>query len=273
MNCTNYIQRLCKRKKATNPWSPALTIHKAIKVHPDKVEESKKASATAEFQVLNNSYERLLKFLVDKVKKNKDIAEQEDIDEKSEEERFTEDNFKNFNFPTENDGSFTVNIQHSHADSWQENLENIYGAPTIHKNNKGTVGDTYWQFKYSVEEQETVITLHIYNKPKNKKSSKLMIQSGNKSLVCIFVFSELPRIYTNLSTSTAIVEDERTQNMVKCTQCKVKASIAGMRMHLKKAHSTSRSLKISKKPTKNQITDQITEQNKIEIKCDRVECN
>ena len=108
MNCTNYIQRLCKRKKATNPWSPALTIHKAIKVHPDKVEESKKASATAEFQVLNNSYERLLKFLVDKVKKNKDIAEQEDIDEKSEEERFTEDNFKNFNFPTETDGSFTV---------------------------------------------------------------------------------------------------------------------------------------------------------------------
>ena len=61
--------------------------------------------------------------------------------------------------------------------------------------------------------------------------------------------------------------------MVKCTQCKVKATLAGMRMHLKKAHSTSRSLKISNKPTKNQITDQITEQNKIEFKCDRVECN
>lgn len=105
------------------------------------------------------------------------------------------DNFQNFNFPHENDGSFTVKIQHAQADSWQESLENKYGLPQVEKNNRGTECDRLWKFKYTVEGRETDITVHIYNKPRSKKPSKLLIQSGCQSLICIYVFTELPRIY------------------------------------------------------------------------------
>ena len=168
---------------------------KALKIHPDKVEETVKENATKEMQALNASYERLLKYLVEKDKEERDISETGYKEEESEEKLFTEECFKNFNFPTENDGSFTVNIQHAQAEAWQSVLEKIYGEPTVHKSSKGVIGDTFWKFKYSVEESETIITLHIYNKPKKKKASKLLVQSGNKALVCIYVFSELPRIY------------------------------------------------------------------------------
>ena len=187
---------------------------KAVKIHPDKVGESDKEEATEAFKVLNNSYENLLKFLVEKAKNNSKLNENEVNEEESEEQKFTEEYFKHFNFPTENDGSFTVHIQHYQADAWQDNLEKIYGTPTVHRTSKGTVTDTFWQFTYSAEEAETVITLHIYNKPQNKKKSKLMIQSGNKSLVCIYVFSELPRIFKNISTnSTLIMLDKQAQNL------------------------------------------------------------
>ena len=242
---------------------------KALRVHPDKVDETHKEKANEEMKALNKSYERLLRYVIERSKKNKDVRESEVVIEVSEEEKFTEENFKNFNFPTENDGSFTVTIQHSHADAWYENLVNIYGPPTIHKSSKGIVGDTFWQFKYSVEEEETVITLHIYNKPKNKKSSKLMIQSGNMSLVCLYVFSELPRIYKNLCTYLATIEEEKkSQNLVECGQCKVKATMIGMKMHLKTAHSNNKSKKITKKTIKNTKNELV----EFEFKCDNGDC-
>ena len=243
---------------------------KAVKTHPDKVGDAHKEEATEAFKVLNNAYEKLLKFLVEKAKSNSDINKHEVNEEESEEQKFTEEYFKHFNFPTENDGSFTVNIQHYQADAWQDNLEKIYGTPTIHKTSKGTVTDTFWQFKYTVEEEETVITLHIYNKPQNKKKSKLMIQSGNKSLVCIFVFSELPRIFKNISTSTLVMEDKkRNASLVKCTQCKVKATLTGMKMHLKTAHATPKSDKKSRKSARTAVVEQV----QTEFECDNSECD
>ena len=134
---------------------------KALKIHPDKVEEKYKENANKEMQALNRSYERILRYLTEKAKEERDISETGFNEEESEEKTFTEECFKNFNFPTENDGSFTVNIQHAQADAWQDILEKIYGEPTVHKSSKGVIGDTFWQFKYSVEETETIITLHI----------------------------------------------------------------------------------------------------------------
>ena len=242
---------------------------KALKVHPDKVDEDNKEKAKNEFQVLNNSYERLLKYMVEKVKENRENAEdKEEESEESEEEKFTEENFKNFNFPKENDGSFTVKIQHSQADEWQENLEKRYGEPTVHKTSKGTVKDTFWQFKYSVEDRETVITLHIYNKPKNKNPSKLLIQSGNQSLVCIYVFSELPLIYKNILTIDAVTEErKKAANLVECGQCKVSATLTGMKMHLKKVHNTN----TKSKKTSQSFLSQSLENRMVEFKCDKCE--
>ena len=240
---------------------------RVLKVHPDKVDEKNKERATEECKVLNKAYERLLKYLVEKAKENREKAENEDQEEESDEEKFTEGNFKNFNFPTENDGSFTVKIQHSQADEWQENLVKIYGEPKVHKSSKGTVGDTFWQFNYSVEGRETLITLHIYNKPKNKKPSKLLIQSGDQSLVCIYVFYELPRIYKNIHTINAVTEEkQRMTDLVKCGQCKVKATLTGMKMHLKKAHSNSKS-----KKSQQSLASLTTENGVLEFRCGKCE--
>ena len=156
---------------------------KALKVRDEEKEKAKEA-----FQALNHSYERLLKFLVEKAKGEGDLQEHGDDNEESEESKFTEEYFKHFNFPTQNDGSFTVNIQHYQADAWQDSLEKLYGTPIVHKTSKGTDSDTFWQFKYSVEETETLITLHIYNKPLNKRRSKLMIRVVTNHL-CVFMCS------------------------------------------------------------------------------------
>ena len=120
------------------------------------------------------------------------------IENVNDDERFMNDNFENCNFPHENDGSFTVIIQHIHADSWQECLEKEYGQPHAIKNDRGTVSDVYWKFEYEYEGKKSDITLHIYNKPKSKKESKLLIQGGAQLLICMFVFNVLPKIYKDV---------------------------------------------------------------------------
>ena len=177
----------------------------ALKVHPDKLGEDATeedvARATTAFQDLNNAYGMILNLVLQKAKDREDQTTAEDdinclINDG---ERFMRDNFKNCNFPHENSGSFTVGIQNVQANSWQECLERVYGQPHVNKNDKGTECDRFWKFEYKYEEHTTEITLHIYNKPKTKKSSKLLIQGGSQSLICLFVFSELPRIYKDVS--------------------------------------------------------------------------
>ena len=127
----------------------------AIKVHPDK----NGVESTPAFQELNNSYQRLLSFLIEE--KSQGEEEKEDSDTtcgtEDEDERFMKDYFHNFNFPCENEGSFTVTIQHNQANSWQSCLEHYYGEPEIIKNNRGTECDRLWRFDYLVEGKKTVL--------------------------------------------------------------------------------------------------------------------
>ena len=69
-------------------------------MHPDKAV----AQSTAAFQELGNAYERVLKYLVHLNKT--DEEENPEPNDENFAERFTKDNFENFNFPTENNGSF-----------------------------------------------------------------------------------------------------------------------------------------------------------------------
>lgn len=168
----------------------------ALHVHPDK----NGPDTTAAFQALNNSYQRILKFVLQRrgSKEENDDAEkaENDVDEK-----FMNDNFESFNFPHENYGSFTVMIQHAQADSWQDCLERVFGQPIIKKNNRGTECDRYWKRSYKIEDVETDITVHLYNKPKNKKSSKLMIQGGIQSLYANqFLIIELIKLHSSVIT-------------------------------------------------------------------------
>ena len=94
----------------------------ALKIHPDKAGTAK----TAEFQDLVNSYQQILKYLNVRGKNVK-------TDENDEVDKFTKDNFENFNFPHENRGSFSVHVEDEKADVWEECIENLYGDPTIDK--------------------------------------------------------------------------------------------------------------------------------------------
>ena len=154
----------------------------ALNVHPDKIG----SESTEAFQQLVNAYKEVLKYIFENPKY--EVTENND-----EEEIFAHENFENFNFPQENDGSYTVLIQNSQADAWQEALENIYGEPEVKRTPKGTECDRYWKIKFSVENFQIEITVHLYNKPKSKKKSKILVQGGLQSAIGIFVFEELPK--------------------------------------------------------------------------------
>ena len=144
----------------------------AILLHPDKSGEDK----TAAFQRLRAAYEKLKQFLEVNGSTKDEVV---NVTEKDE-DKFFDDNFEQFNFPHENKGSFTVRIEDHLADAWQENIENILGEPKLKINSHGTECDRSWKIAYAGIE----ITLHIYNNPKNKKGSKLMIQGSKQSLMC-----------------------------------------------------------------------------------------
>ena len=96
----------------------AIAYRRTAKVlHPDKVGPNATAdeilASTAAFQTLGKAYKSVINYLVDKIKQSKNEVV-EDV------ERFTRDNFENFNFPHENNGSFTVEIVNSLADTWQD---------------------------------------------------------------------------------------------------------------------------------------------------------
>ena len=166
----------------------AITLKDVSKAfqHPDKVGDESKAA----FQVVMDAYEKLRDYLNYKNNhKDSEVVIFEDEDE-----QFFHDNFQNFNFPHENKGSFTVNIEHHLADTWQECLTNMLGESNVRLSNLGNVCDRYWKISYT-KERTIDITIHIYNKPLNKKSSKLMIQGSIQSMICSYVFNELPKVY------------------------------------------------------------------------------
>ena len=50
-------------------------------------------------------------------------------DQQSEDEMFARDNFGRFHFRSENQGSFTVNVEDSLAEIWQECFQKTFGSP------------------------------------------------------------------------------------------------------------------------------------------------
>ena len=166
----------------------------ARKIHPDKTDQKddeKVQKHTTEFKQVGSAYERILKYIIAKLQDQKN----RELEPANEEDMFARDNFDKFNFPSENIGSFTVLVEDHLAELWQECLQEIYGEPRIVKvANTGTESDRIWKITY-INNME--ITLHFYNhnKPKDKKQSKILVQGGNQSLLCEFVFGELPKVY------------------------------------------------------------------------------
>ena len=179
------------------------------KSHPDKVGLEK----TAECQDLIAAYKKLKDYF-----KEKDNLKEEDIYENDDEEQFFRDNFQRFNFPCENNGSFTVEIEDSLADTWQECLKTLLGEPKVKINDKGTECDRNWKYMYG----DVELTIHIYNKPKNKKVSKILIQGRSQSAICSYVFEELPRIYKDVcANKPKIIESNRIRNKLELSSAKL----------------------------------------------------
>ena len=202
----------------------------AKKVHPDKAGDEK----TAAFQKIKAAYDILKAYFEDE---QEPCSNEEDDDE----ERFFMDNFDQFNFPFENKGSFTVAIECWLADTWQKYITELLGEPKVKINAWGTECDRFWKIRYN----EIDITVHIWNKPKNKKGSKLMIQGSRQSVLCSYVFEELPKIYklVCLNKPERIESSYSTRRipgkpLVKCDQCKYKSTLLQMKMHMKTVHVT-----------------------------------
>ena len=189
----------------------------AKKIHPDKVDrndDEKVAAGTAAFQEAWNSYQRILKYIIDKLQNQEDEDETINV-----EDQFAKEHFGKFNFPFENQGSFTVNVEDSLAEMWQECLENTYGKPRIVLNG-GTESDRMWKiFFVDIE-----ITLHFYNhnKPKHKKQSKMLLQGSNQALLCDFVFEQLPNIYKMVSARKESIQTplRKSKRSRVCTSAK-----------------------------------------------------
>ena len=82
--------------------------------HPDKhPDEKDKTTFTEQFQRINNAYQTVLAYLQELVPDDPLLDDDdEDVNVNTDEVgTFTRDNFKNFNFPKQNDGSFTVFVQ------------------------------------------------------------------------------------------------------------------------------------------------------------------
>ena len=201
-------------------------------LHPDK---SGDETTNAAFQKLRYSYERLVEYF-----KNMDNIEDEQ--EEQDEDKFLIENFHKFNFPYENKGSFTVAIECVLADTWQHYLTKQLGEPKVKINKNGTECDRWWKTSYSGSE----ITIHIYNKPKNKKGSKLMLQGGLQSVICSYVFDVLPQIYKMVCQNRPIpvgnnLSLKKGKPKVTCDQCKFRSSsMIQMKMHLRNIHESNK---------------------------------
>ena len=207
----------------------------ALLLHPDKSGDDDAAEKTAKFQKLRSAYEKLNTYFSESPNPSDNP---ETVDENVEDD-FMKDNFDKFNFPYENSGSFTVKIEEYLADTWQEHITVMLGKPKVKINDQGTECDRHWKVHYAGID----ITLHIYNKPKNKKGSKLMLQGSRQSVLCAYVFTELPKIYklvcANKPNKLQINNGSGRKigkPLVKCEKCKYKSTLIQMKMHMKTVH-------------------------------------
>ena len=211
-------------------------------VHPDTSGYASKE----DFQELSEAYESILKLVVKRIKTTRDTdmkRNEEDKEEDEEtEEDFVRDNFHNFNFPTEKEGSFVIKVENNLSDVWDECFKNIYGEPKVNCTKTGTETSRLWRIAY----QECELTIHFYKKPKTTKVSKFLVQGGNYMTKYNFVFTELPLIYKQVCESKPEkIEGETNENKpstVTCDKCKFKStSMIQMKKHLKMIHNPNRS--------------------------------
>ena len=107
----------------------------AKEVHPDRTQKD----TNREFQDLSNAYQRILTIAVENAKKEHDSSTEDKPAEENNgkddveqsEEVFMNDNFHNFNFPTEKEGNFVVVVQNALADAWSQCFEDVFGKPTV----------------------------------------------------------------------------------------------------------------------------------------------
>ena len=202
-------------------------------IHPDKSGDEN----TEKCQRLIDAYKKLKEYF--KI----NGADSRDIIESDIEEKFFRENFERFNFPIANMGSFTVSIEDYLADIWQECMENKLGEAKVNINQHGTECDRLWKVQYKSVE----ITIHLYNNPKNKKGSKLMLQAGKQSVLCSYVFDELPKVYEEVcqkkpKRSIQLPTIKRNSKpVVKCDLCKFKSSMIQMKMHIRNVHGSKQS--------------------------------
>ena len=212
---------------------------KAQVLHPDRAGPE----STSSFQELSNAYQRILKILVEyeKDKSCKDANKVDDVDEK-----FTKDNFEQFNFPKKNTDSFTIFVENHLADAWQVCFQKLFGKPVINKNKtSGTESGRVWKIRYGDGVNSAELTIHFYNKPVKSKKSKFLIQGGNHFTKCLFVFSEMPNIYKMVCELPANSPFKIKAND-KCDECDISLKTKrDLRYHVLTAHSKSKTKQIT----------------------------
>ena len=109
-------------------------------LHPDK---SRDDATTAEFQKLRYSFKKLIEYFKDK-------GDAEDKNEEQDDDKFLVENFHKFNFPYENKGSFTVFIENSLAQVWQDCITSKLGEPKVIINSNNIECDRSWKFSYTL---------------------------------------------------------------------------------------------------------------------------
>ena len=78
-----------------------------------------------------------------------------------------------------------------------------------------------------------------------------MLQGSRQSLLCSFVFDELPNIYKSVCKNRPLNIEINVKTIktpvVKCEQCKFKSSMIQMKMHVKAIHRTNRPKRVTKR--------------------------
>jgi len=230
-------------------------------VHPDKVSEEEKQEANTRMIELNKSLENVLKYVQERDNNRKKNEENEECSEETEEEQsdeqvFTKEYFKKFNFPQENTNSFTIHISNVDAEPWRNAFYNSYGEPTLttHKvSNK--VMDRWWKFDY----EGITITLHLYIN--EGTANKILVQGGNKFVLINYVFSQLPKMYTDVKSNMSLKSNDSSvffspktrrqksmlqsssKRLVQCEYCHIRKSRDEIKMHIKTNHNAPTTMK------------------------------
>ena len=127
---------------------------RALVRHPDK------GGSKEGFQELQDSYQNILQYLLEHL----------DNENLNSDEHFLKDLFEKFNFPQENNQSFTIRVENELADIWEETLSVLYSDPTRLVSN-----GRQWKTSFSFNDCSARIFVTLWNKPKTDNQSKILI--------------------------------------------------------------------------------------------------